>query len=354
MLVTGAGGSIGAELCRQIARVGPARLDPRRPGRDAAVRHRARARRRARLLAPPSRCSRTCATARGSAMSSSGTGRPIVFHAAAYKHVPLMEANPIAAVANNALTTRTIASIAIEYGVERFVQISTDKAVNRQTVMGQCKLLCEWIVESLRASPRHLDPLRRGALRQRPELGGLRRADVPPPDREGRPGDGDASRDDALLHDDPRGRVARRAGRRDRRRRRCLRARHGRAGEDPRSRPQHDPALGQAAGQGDRDRVHRHAAGRDAVREALDRRRVRLADRAPEDPASEPAPGRRRRGSSISSPSSSVSPTRATRSRSSRSSARSCARRRSRRSATELTPSSEASRQTEAQSAPSA
>jgi FlaA1/EpsC-like NDP-sugar epimerase len=72
----------------------------------------------------------------------------IVFHAAAYKHVPLMEANPLAAVTNNALATRAIATVAVEFGVERFVQISTDKAVNRQTVMGQCKLLCEWIVEA--------------------------------------------------------------------------------------------------------------------------------------------------------------------------------------------------------------
>ena len=147
VLVTGAGGSIGAELCRQIARIGPARLilvdqaetplfDIERElvgerGFSAAVPVLANVRDRARLSHVFERYRPT-----------------VVFHAAAYKHVPLMEANPIAAVANNALTTRTIASIAIEYGVERFVQISTDKAVNRQTVMGQCKLLCEWIVES--------------------------------------------------------------------------------------------------------------------------------------------------------------------------------------------------------------
>src|ERR1041385_4629451 len=64
-----------------------------------------------------------------------------------------MEVNPIAAVVNNALTTRTVAEVAVEFGVERFVQISTDKAVNRQTVMGQCKLLCEWIIETLGHRP---------------------------------------------------------------------------------------------------------------------------------------------------------------------------------------------------------
>ena len=147
VLVTGAGGSIGAELCRQIAHVGPARLilvdqaetplfDIERElvgerGFSAAVPVLANVRDRARISHVFERYRPT-----------------VVFHAAAYKHVPLMEANPIAAVANNAVTTRTIASIAVEFGVERFVQISTDKAVNRQTVMGQCKLLCEWIVES--------------------------------------------------------------------------------------------------------------------------------------------------------------------------------------------------------------
>jgi FlaA1/EpsC-like NDP-sugar epimerase len=59
-----------------------------------------------------------------------------------------MEANPLAAVANNALATQTLAEVAAQFEVMRFVQISTDKAVNRQTVMGQCKLLCEWIIES--------------------------------------------------------------------------------------------------------------------------------------------------------------------------------------------------------------
>jgi FlaA1/EpsC-like NDP-sugar epimerase len=60
-----------------------------------------------------------------------------------------MEANPLAAVANNALATRTVAGLAAEFGVERFVLISTDQAVNPKTVMGQCKAVCEWIVEAL-------------------------------------------------------------------------------------------------------------------------------------------------------------------------------------------------------------
>jgi FlaA1/EpsC-like NDP-sugar epimerase len=147
VLVTGAGGSIGSELCRQIARVGPARLvlvdnaetalfeierelvDER--GFTAAVPVLADVRDRSRLVHVFERY------------------RPaIVFHAAAYKHVPLMEANPLAAVANNALATQTLAEVAAQFEVMRFVQISTDKAVNRQTVMGQCKLLCEWIIES--------------------------------------------------------------------------------------------------------------------------------------------------------------------------------------------------------------
>jgi FlaA1/EpsC-like NDP-sugar epimerase len=71
-----------------------------------------------------------------------------VFHAAAYKHVPLMEANPIESVRNNVLATRVVADVAVEFGAERFVLVSTDKAANPKTVMGQSKALCEWVVET--------------------------------------------------------------------------------------------------------------------------------------------------------------------------------------------------------------
>jgi FlaA1/EpsC-like NDP-sugar epimerase len=71
-----------------------------------------------------------------------------VFHAAAYKHVPLMEENPVEAVRNNAVATRIVASAAGEAGAERFVLVSTDKAVSPATVMGASKALAEWAIEA--------------------------------------------------------------------------------------------------------------------------------------------------------------------------------------------------------------
>jgi FlaA1/EpsC-like NDP-sugar epimerase len=76
----------------------------------------------------------------------------VVFHAAAYKHVPLMESNPLEAVRNNAMATRVTAETAAASKVERFVLISTDKAVNPQTVMGASKAMAEWIVEAAGAA----------------------------------------------------------------------------------------------------------------------------------------------------------------------------------------------------------
>ncbi len=148
VLVTGAGGSIGSELCRQVARFAPSAklvlvdhaepalfeierelVDERRFHAVAAVvgdvKNRTKMRQVFEKYQPD-----------------------VVFHAAAYKHVAMMEANPLEAVRNNTLGTRTVADVAVEFGAKRFVLVSTDKAANPKTVMGQSKALCEWIVET--------------------------------------------------------------------------------------------------------------------------------------------------------------------------------------------------------------
>src|ERR1044072_4124663 len=79
---------------------------------------------------------------------SERSGPTVVSHAAAYKHVPMMEANPLESVRNNALATKAIADVAAKFEAKKFVLVSTDKAVNPKTVMGQSKALCEWIVQT--------------------------------------------------------------------------------------------------------------------------------------------------------------------------------------------------------------
>jgi FlaA1/EpsC-like NDP-sugar epimerase len=147
VLVTGAGGSIGAELCRQIARVGPKLLVLVENSENALFeirreleeeRHFARA---ASVLADCKDATRVREVFEEHSPS-------VVFHAAAYKHVPLMEENPVEAVRNNAVATRIVAAAAGEAGVERFVLVSTDKAVSPATVMGASKALAEWAVEA--------------------------------------------------------------------------------------------------------------------------------------------------------------------------------------------------------------
>jgi FlaA1/EpsC-like NDP-sugar epimerase len=147
VLVTGAGGSIGAELCRQIARVGPKRLVLVENSEHALFgvqreleeeRHFARA---SAVLAD-------CKDATRMPEVFQEHRPSVVFHAAAYKHVPLMEENPVEAVRNNAVATRIAAAAAGEAGVERFVLVSTDKAVSPATVMGASKALAEWAVEA--------------------------------------------------------------------------------------------------------------------------------------------------------------------------------------------------------------
>ena len=148
VLVTGAGGSIGSELCRQILSFGPRSLvlferyenslfaienDLRDRGGSASI--------HAVVGDMTDRC-------RVNEVMSQF--RPqIVFHAAAHKHVPLMEASPCEAVKNNVGGTWVLARAAVTHGVSRFVMISTDKAVNPTSVMGTTKRVCEMIVQGL-------------------------------------------------------------------------------------------------------------------------------------------------------------------------------------------------------------
>jgi FlaA1/EpsC-like NDP-sugar epimerase len=146
VLVTGAGGSIGSELCRQIARLGAGRLVlVDHAERDLFEIERELVDERGFTAAFPVLAD---VKNRAKLRHVFEQYRPaVVFHAAAYKHVPLMEANPVESVRNNVLATKAIAGVAAEFGADRFVLISTDKALNPRAVYGQCKALCEWIIE---------------------------------------------------------------------------------------------------------------------------------------------------------------------------------------------------------------
>ena len=147
VLVTGAGGSIGSELCRQIARVGPQRLILVDQGETALFEiERELVDERGFAASIPVLADCKSRTKMRQVFDRYRPG--VVFHAAAYKHVPLMEANPLESVRNNALATRVLVEAAAEFETKRFVLVSTDKAVNAKTVMGQSKALCEWIVEA--------------------------------------------------------------------------------------------------------------------------------------------------------------------------------------------------------------
>jgi FlaA1/EpsC-like NDP-sugar epimerase len=146
VLVTGAGGSIGSELSRQIARVHPRLLILLDHAEDNL------------FSIGQEMSERWHFTRFESVLADCKDGErmlevmqrfkpAVVFHAAAYKHVPLMEENPLEAVRNNAIATRVTAETAAVAGCARFVLVSTDKAVNPRTVMGASKALAEWIVE---------------------------------------------------------------------------------------------------------------------------------------------------------------------------------------------------------------
>ena len=148
ILITGAAGSIGSEMVRQVAKFEPANLilvdQAETPMHDV------------RLYMSRNYPQIPCETVVGSISNAThmeqlfSTHRPeYVFHAAAYKHVPMMEDNPAMAIQNNVYGTRVIADLAVKYETKKFVMISTDKAVNPTNVMGCSKRICEIYCQAL-------------------------------------------------------------------------------------------------------------------------------------------------------------------------------------------------------------
>lgn len=144
--VTGAGGSIGSELCRQIVRLKPSSLLMIDQSEGNLFQIEQEILRQYGFKSAVAVVGNIAHRQRIEALFDKY--RPsIVFHAAAYKHVPLMEVNPIEAIENNILSTKTVAEVAIQYGVERFVFISTDKAVEPVSAMGISKALAERLMQ---------------------------------------------------------------------------------------------------------------------------------------------------------------------------------------------------------------
>lgn len=148
ILITGSAGSIGSEIVRQVATFNPAHMvlidSAETPQHDIRLMMRKRF--------PDIDCQTIVASITQEKLMEKifDTNRPdYVFHAAAYKHVPMMEDSPAEAIYNNVYGTKIMADLSVKYGVRKFVMISTDKAVNPTNVMGCSKRLCEIYTQSL-------------------------------------------------------------------------------------------------------------------------------------------------------------------------------------------------------------
>jgi len=148
VMVTGAGGSIGSELVRQIARFQPAKILLVERAEFALFEIDAELQRTRPEIEVMPLVADVCDEARMRTIFGEHAPQ-VVFHAAAHKHVPMMEANPGEAIKNNILATRLLGELAGEHGVEAFVMISTDKAVRPTSIMGATKRVAELAVQDL-------------------------------------------------------------------------------------------------------------------------------------------------------------------------------------------------------------
>ena len=149
ILVTGAGGSIGAEICRQLIRFAPAKillLERSEIALFSIHRELSQSDTLGETILEPLLCDIAHADRIEQVFVEHKPA--VVFHAAAFKHVPLMEAHPIEAIENNALATVTLAELADVHGVETFVALSTDKAVHPSSIMGASKLIAERFLQA--------------------------------------------------------------------------------------------------------------------------------------------------------------------------------------------------------------
>ena len=151
LMVTGAGGSIGSELCRQIAKQAPSRLLLLGKGENSIYEiHQELRGKFPEILFTPIIADVRDAMRIGEIFERF---RPqIIFHAAAHKHVPLMESQPSEAVQNNVFGTKTVAEAACRHGAEAFIMVSTDKAVNPTSVMGATKRIAELFIQHMNCS----------------------------------------------------------------------------------------------------------------------------------------------------------------------------------------------------------
>ncbi len=256
VLVTGAGGSIGSELCRQCARHGARQIALLEIDELALTTTESDLRRdfpQISIVPILGDCGDAAVIRYALELSSPEA----VFHAAAYKQVPLLEAQLREAIRNNVLATETVARESRQSGVGTFVLISTDKAVDPVNVLGATKRLAEMICQSFADQRSHA--LRDRAFRQRARFRRQRGAAVPRADPQRRSGHGHRPRSHALLHDDPGGLPAHPAGRSDRLAAGGLHPGHGRTRFDQPARRADDPAGRKASRTRRGHRLHRPA-----------------------------------------------------------------------------------------------